>query len=416
MEVNMEYKMKNTLSILLKLSLFFSLLTLTACTAMVSASGEPTASAPLEEVVTEVPAEVVTEPIVEVDTEPTPEAPTNEPYINIPYRFTFEIPPEWMLSEYPVGEGVSGYAPSQAVELVKGDYRLLVHIKVTWDSTVIGGALGPGEVVNDTSLSLLDQAVNRNRLVNEERTSLVWYAGCFDDLELYIRLEDISGRDYAEIDIPDEVVAEVEDMLSTFTRTGEPLTPPVNPTPKPQPTVAPVSVTCDLLPRLSVNGWAQVTPGLPNAVRSAPGRGLDSIVVGEIQAGTTMQVLEGPVCASGYQWWKVDAGMITGWTAEGFAGVYWLDPLTEGTPVAVDGWVGRLVSTPDWPQVDDYFQMLDQGGTRYGIHALDETLRQQLEATRDTGTLIRIWGTLYYGRMDAYNTQIEVTRFEIYTP
>ncbi|MBN1875257.1 MAG: DUF333 domain-containing protein [Anaerolineae bacterium] len=79
---------------------------------------------------------------------------------------------------------------------------------------------------------------------------------------------------------------------------------------------------------------------------------------------------------------------------------------------SVDNWVGVVVSIEQNAQFDDYFQMLDQNGSRFGIWG-EEDLGVQIEALRDTGTVIHIWGQVRYNVPDAYNTQIAVTRLEV---
>ncbi len=78
----------------------------------------------------------------------------------------------------------------------------------------------------------------------------------------------------------------------------------------------------------------------------------------------------------------------------------------------VEDWVGVVVSTPEMAQVDDYFQMMDQNGSRFGIWA-EGALGEQIVALRDTGTVIHVWGLLRTNVPDAYNAQITVTRMEI---
>lgn len=81
----------------------------------------------------------------------------------------------------------------------------------------------------------------------------------------------------------------------------------------------------------------------------------------------------------------------------------------------VEAWEGVIYSGPSEPHSggDDYFALLGTLPFQYGIDAsMDDALRQQIEALRDTGQPIRIWGELYAGRMDWNAAQIVVTQIE----
>ena len=82
--------------------------------------------------------------------------------------------------------------------------------------------------------------------------------------------------------------------------------------------------------RLSEGSYAVVTGGSndpPNRVRASPSTSAD--VIAQIYGGTIIRVLEGPVCADGLVFWKVENGSIpgeTGWTAEGDGTEHYLEP------------------------------------------------------------------------------------------
>lgn len=80
--------------------------------------------------------------------------------------------------------------------------------------------------------------------------------------------------------------------------------------------------------RLHVGDKAHVSyePPLPNRVRSQPNT--NSAVLGRIQPGETVNILQGPKCGQGWVWWKIQSistGM-KGWTSEGDNNDYWLIP------------------------------------------------------------------------------------------
>lgn len=82
--------------------------------------------------------------------------------------------------------------------------------------------------------------------------------------------------------------------------------------------------------RLIIGSDARVLPGDANNVRNRAG--LSGSRIGQIPGGARFSVLEGPTCADGYAWWKVDYRGLIGWTAEA-DDEYWLEPIIVPTPV-----------------------------------------------------------------------------------
>ncbi|MGC9393275.1 MAG: putative hemolysin [Anaerolineae bacterium] len=101
-----------------------------------------------------------------------------------------------------------------------------------------------------------------------------------------------------------------------------------------------------------------------------------------------------------------------------FRGECGVEPDNEASPETADitepveEWVGVMVANPEGAQFDDYFQMIDQNGTRVGIAGFGE-IGGQLVALRDTGTMVHVWGIIRHNVPDAYDSQIEVTRLEV---
>lgn len=103
---------------------------------------------------------------------------------------------------------------------------------------------------------------------------------------------------------------------------------PTPATPTPVPTVPPPSANgCDYPTRLQRGTLAHVAfyPPAANTVRNAPSP--DGAEIGRIQPGVVVNLLDGPRCADGWQWWYVQAESgERGWTSEGRSGEYWLAP------------------------------------------------------------------------------------------
>jgi hypothetical protein len=129
----------------------------------------------------------------------------------------------------------------------------------------------------------------------------------------------------------------------TNTPTESPTITPTNtsipsetPTKVPSPTVTNISesgpwLACPgtYLSRLRPGNQAKISedPPLSNRVRSSPGTG--NKVIGTLEPGERIEIVEGPSCGNDMIWWKIKSlqNDLRGWTSEGDSSDYWIQPI-----------------------------------------------------------------------------------------
>jgi hypothetical protein len=86
-----------------------------------------------------------------------------------------------------------------------------------------------------------------------------------------------------------------------------------------------------------------------------------------------------------------------------------------GTAEEIFNWWGVIKSTqPPGAQFDDYFERQDLGQIIYfGIDSMDPAVKSQVEALRDSGKIVHLYGTLLSNVPDYNGSQVQVDRIEV---
>ena len=100
----------------------------------------------------------------------------------------------------------------------------------------------------------------------------------------------------------------------------------------------------------------------------------------------------------------------SGNTDENASGGY----MPPGTSEEIADWWGVIKNTVPGAQYDDYFERQDMGQIIYfGINSMDPAVKAQIDALRDSGKIVHLYGTLFSNVPDFNGSQILVDRIEV---
>jgi putative hemolysin len=84
------------------------------------------------------------------------------------------------------------------------------------------------------------------------------------------------------------------------------------------------------------------------------------------------------------------------------------------TTEEITDWWGTIKSTQPGAQYDDYFERKDLGQIIYfGIDSKDPAIKAQIEALRDSGKVVHLYGILHSNVPDYNGSQVQVERIEV---
>jgi putative hemolysin len=132
-------------------------------------------------------------------------------YTNDAYGFSFNQPDTWTVEE-----------SDHSVTFHHQDYALFVGYQWANEQQMpFRTGMPAGDFVDGGTFKLLGQDYPKKMLVFEGKTKVVEYGANIplNNLRLYIWL-DSSGADYAALDIPVEIIAEADQILTSFALTG----------------------------------------------------------------------------------------------------------------------------------------------------------------------------------------------------
>ncbi len=88
--------------------------------------------------------------------------------------------------------------------------------------------------------------------------------------------------------------------------------------------------------------------------------------------------------------------------------------MPPGTTEEIADWRGVIKKTQPGAQYDDYFELWTNGQIIFfGIDSLGLAVKSQIEALRDSGKIVHLYGTLISNVPDYNGSQIQVDRIEV---